>query len=74
VGAALPPEISWEIVDGNLPGMDVVQTATDLIETQRLLGDPVTVIALTVMPGPQLVSAVPISKTLKARFPEVPIV
>ena len=74
VGAALPPHVSWEIIDGNLPGMDVVRTASELVESQRLLGDPVTAIALTVMPGPQLVSAVPISKALKARFPDVPIV
>ena len=74
VGAALPAEISWEIVDGNLPDLDVVQAVSDLVETQRLLGDPVTAIALTVMPGPQLVSAVPTSKALKSRFPEIPMV
>jgi radical SAM superfamily enzyme YgiQ (UPF0313 family) len=74
VGAALPPEVTWEIIDGNLPGMDVVRTASELVESQRLLRDPVTAIALTVMPGPQLVSAVPISKALKARFPDIPIV
>ena len=74
IGAALPPEISWEIVDGNLPGSDVVQSVTDLVERQGLLGDPVKIVALTVMPGPQLVSAVPISKALKGRFPHVPIV
>ncbi|HJP68757.1 MAG TPA: radical SAM protein [Sphingomicrobium sp.] len=74
VGAALPPEVSWEIVDGNLPGMDVVARTTAMIENQQALGDPVTAIALTVMPGPQLVSAVPISKTLKARFPYIPII
>jgi radical SAM superfamily enzyme YgiQ (UPF0313 family) len=74
VGAALPGNISWEIVDGNLPGIDVIGAVSRLIETQRLLGDPVSVIALTVMPGPQLVSAVPISKALKKRFPDIPIV
>src|SRR6185312_7729813 len=74
IGAALAPQMSWEIVDGNLPGMDVVASVFELVETQRLLGDPVTAIALTVMPGPQLVSAVPISKELKARFPNIPII
>jgi len=74
IGAALPPDVSWEIVDGNLPGMDVVRSASERIEAQRIFGDPVTAIALTVMPGPQLVSAVPISKALKARFPDVPII
>jgi len=28
IGAALPPDVSWEIVDGNLPGMDVVRSAS----------------------------------------------
>lgn len=74
IGAALAPDVSWEIVDGNLPGMDVVRSASERIEAQRILGDPVTAIALTVMPGPQLVSAVPISKALKARFPDVAII
>ena len=74
VGAALPPGVSWEIVDGNLPGLDVVRSVSDLVKAQRRLGDPVNVIALTVMPGPQLVSAVPISKALKARFPDIPII
>ncbi|HEX3422616.1 MAG TPA: radical SAM protein [Sphingomicrobium sp.] len=74
VGAALPPEISWEIVDGNLPNMDVVASVSERVENQRLTKDPVTAIALTVMPGPQLVSAVPISKALKERFPDLPII
>jgi anaerobic magnesium-protoporphyrin IX monomethyl ester cyclase len=74
VGAALPADVSWEIVDGNLPGIDVVSKVSSIVETQPSFGDPVTAIALTVMPGPQLVSAVPISKALKARFPTIPIV
>jgi pyruvate-formate lyase-activating enzyme len=74
VGAALPAEVSWEIVDGNLPDMDVVATVSELIEKQRDAGDPVTAIALTVMPGPQLVSAVPISRALKARFADIPMI
>jgi radical SAM superfamily enzyme YgiQ (UPF0313 family) len=74
VGAALPPGVNWEIVDGNLPGADVVARVSALVDEHRRAGDPVKVIALTVMPGPQLVSAVPVSKALKARFPGIPIV
>ena len=74
VGAALPPSVNWEIIDGNLPGADVLSTVCALIDEGRRSGDPVQAIALTVMPGPQLVSAVPISKALKARFPDIPIV
>ena len=70
LGAALPDHVEWAIVDGNLPGMDVTAAVEAL-----LAGRPGRhVIAITVMPGPQLVSAVPLSKTLKARFPQVPIV
>ena len=29
---------------------------------------------MTVMPGPQLVSAVPLAKAVKARFPDLPII
>jgi radical SAM superfamily enzyme YgiQ (UPF0313 family) len=74
VGAALPPGVDWEIVDGNLPGAEVVATVSALVGEHGHSGDPVSIIALTVMPGPQLVSAVPISKALKTRFPEIPIV
>jgi radical SAM superfamily enzyme YgiQ (UPF0313 family) len=74
VGAALPGDVSWEIIDGNLPGIDVVARVASLVEAQQSAGDPVTTIALTVMPGPQLVSAVPVSKAIKARFPHIPIV
>src|SRR4051794_39055124 len=74
VGAALPPEISWEIVDGNRPDIDVLAVICGHVERQADSEDPVQAIALTVMPGPQLVSAVPLSRALKRRFPHMPIV
>lgn len=74
VGAALPPEVSWEIIDENLPGMDVVRSVGALVERQRRGTDAVQLIALTAMPGPQLVSAVRLSKALKRSFPDIPIV
>jgi len=74
VGAALPPERSWEIVDGNLPHMNPLEAISDIVVRQRKGSDPVEAIALTVMPGPQLVSAVPLSRSLKERFPDVFIV
>lgn len=74
IGAALPPDINWEIVDGNLPGIDVLAEIADHVERQAARGDPVRAVALTVMPGPQLVSAVPLSKAIKARFPDLPII
>ncbi len=74
VGAALPPEITWEIIDGNRPGIDVLAAILAHVERQAGGDDPVRMVAMTVMPGPQLVSAVPLSKALKQRCPDLPIV
>jgi len=74
VGAALPEEIGWEIVDENLPGLDAAQRIAEWIEARAHSADPVQLVALTVMPGPQLVSALRISKAVKRAFPHVPIV
>jgi anaerobic magnesium-protoporphyrin IX monomethyl ester cyclase len=71
VGAALPAEVSWCIVDGNLPGSDPLAELTHTIEARRGGPDPVRIVAFTVMPGPQLVSAVPLTREIKARFPDV---
>ncbi len=74
VGAALPDDVNWEIVDGNRPGIDLLTEVGDRIEARRGGPDPVRTVAFTVMPGPQLVSAVPVARGLKERFPELPIV
>src|SRR5690606_12793419 len=44
------------------------------VEAGEASGDPVRAVALSVMPGPQLVSAVPLSRAVKERFPRLPIV
>jgi len=74
IGAALPAGESWHIVDGNLPDADPLTELVERVERARDTSDPVTVIAFTVMPGPQLVSAVPLARALKARCPDVQIV
>lgn len=74
IGAALPEGTDWEILDGNLPGIDLLARAAAMIDARAATQDPVRAIALTVMPGPQLVSAVPLSKALKARYPDIPII
>jgi len=74
VGAALPEHVSWEIVDGNRPNADPLAEITAHVERGRGGADPVRIIAFTVMPGPQLVSAVPLTRAVKARFPELQIV
>ena len=74
VGAALPEHVQWEIVDGNRPGADPLAEIAAHVERRRGSGDPVRVVAFTVMPGPQLVSAVPLTRAVRARFPELQIV
>jgi Radical SAM superfamily/B12 binding domain len=74
IGAALPQDEEWEIVDGNLPGIDVAQCISDLVVAHSIMADPVRAIAFTVMPGPQFANAVPLAKAVKARNPGIPIV
>jgi len=74
IGAALPDDVSWEIVDGNKPDADPLAEIVAHVERQRGGADPVRIVAFTVMPGPQLASAVPLTRALKARCPEVQIV
>lgn len=74
IGAALPAGEPWEIVDGNLPGADVVAEVSARIDAARSAGDAVRAVAFTVMPGPQLVNAVPAARAIKARYPDVPMV
>jgi len=74
IGAALPPDETWEVVDGNLPGLDVARRISDLVAERSHSADPVRAIAFTVMPGPQFANAVPLTKTVKACHPDIPIV
>ena len=74
LGASLPSGASWEIVDGNLEGSDPAVEAAARITELSGTSDPVKLVAMTVMPGPQLLSAVPVARTLKERFPSLPIV
>ncbi len=74
IGAALPEDVSWEIVDGNKPDADPLAEIVAHVERQRGSADPVRVVAFTVMPGPQLVSAVPLARALRASYPDVQIV
>ena len=62
VGATLPATIDWQIVDENKPDIDVPAEIASIVAARAGTHDPVELIALTVMPGPQLVSAVRLSK------------
>ena len=74
LAAALPESETWEVLDGNLEGGDPLADASGRIAARSDADDPVKMVAMTVMPGPQLLSAVPVARTLKERFPGVPIV
>jgi anaerobic magnesium-protoporphyrin IX monomethyl ester cyclase len=74
IGAALGDREEWEIVDGNMPDLDVSARISQYATARRGTADPVRAIAFTVMPGPQLANAVPLTKEIKARHPEIPIV
>lgn len=74
VGAALPADTRWEIVDGNRPGIDPLGEIVARVDAARGGPDPVRAVAFTVMPGPQLLSAVPLTHHVRARCPDVAIV
>lgn len=74
IGALLPEGEDWTIVDGNMPGIDLVSRISGHVATAVDTIDPVRAIAFTVMPGPQLANAVPLTKEIKRRHPGIPIV
>src|ERR1017187_4421752 len=68
LAAVLEGRRPWRIVDGNLDP-DAVATAL------RILGGaPHALVGVTVMPGPQVATAIEISLAIRAAFPAVPIV
>ena len=68
IASLLDGEFPYVIVDANVEAD--VQARVEAIHVQT----PVTVLAFTVMPGPQLSHAVRLSRALKHRFPGVPLV
>lgn len=74
IGAAIPSGETWEIVDGNMPDLDVPARIADIVDARRGTTDPVHAIAFTVMPGPQLANAVPLTKAVKTRHSDIPII
>ena len=74
IGTTIPEGEEWEIVDGNRPDIDAAASITGFVETRRGTADPVRAIAFSVMPGPQLANAVPLTKKIKARHPDIPVI
>jgi radical SAM superfamily enzyme YgiQ (UPF0313 family) len=69
LGAVFEGKYPWRLVDGNLD-RNAGQTLLDTIER-----DPgIKYLLVTVMPGPQLMQAVPHTRAVKARFPHVTVV
>ncbi len=65
LAAVLEGREEFEIVDGNIDA--------DPLGTIAALG-PVEMLAVSVMPGPQMVAAIDLCKAFRARYPQVPIV
>ncbi len=68
LGAVLEGREEYAIVDGNVDP-DPTRTICELIART-----PVEMLGVTVMPGPQMVAALEPCRTVRARFPQVPIV
>lgn len=67
IGAVLEAKYDYTIVDGNVE-QDVLQALRAEIQSGA------NVLAITVMPGPQLVRAVPHTRALKQEFPALTVV
>ena len=68
LGAMLEGREEYAIVDGNLP-------EDPRAPIERLMRErPARMLAVTVMPGPQMVAAIPVCRWFKQAYPGVPIV
>jgi anaerobic magnesium-protoporphyrin IX monomethyl ester cyclase len=68
LAAVLEGREGYSIVDGNVVPHPLA-TISDLVQTQE-----VELLAVSVMPGPQMVAAMETSRAVRARFPKLPIV
>ena len=68
LGAVLEGREDFEIVDGNVDADPLASLS--LIMSER----PAELLGVSVMPGPQMVAAIELSKGFRARYPKVPIV
>jgi radical SAM superfamily enzyme YgiQ (UPF0313 family) len=71
LAAVLEGKEDWALVDGNIvrdPGSEIIARLSTAGSREM------TVLAVTVMPGPQLSQAVPVCKAVRAALPNIPIV
>lgn len=67
IAAVIEADYDSEIIDGNL----IADPATHIIERARKVN--AKLLAVTVMPGPQLTQAVPVCRQIKAALPDLKI-
>lgn len=65
IAASITPKYDWVIVDGNIES-DPVATITSYLNS----GD-FTVFGCTVMPGPQLRQAIPVTRMISEKYPHI---
>ena len=71
LAAVLEAREPWTLVDGNL----VADPASAIVERlSRVPRSELTLLAVTVMPGPQVAQAVKVCRAVRAALPHVPIV
>jgi len=68
LGSVIEGKYDYEILDGNL-AVDPLPVLSRIISERN-----VDIFGVTVMPGPQLQQAIPISKKLKEQFPAITII
>jgi radical SAM superfamily enzyme YgiQ (UPF0313 family) len=68
LGAVLEGKTDYEIVDGNVDP-DPASTIDRIVQFQR-----VDALCVSLMPGPQMVAAIGLSKWFRSRYPNIPVV
>ncbi len=68
LGAELEGRYPYEIVDGNF------ESDAETVLAQRMEASDARYLAITVMPGPQLGQAIPLTESFRRRFPDLVIV
>ncbi len=68
LGAELEGRYPYQIVDGNF------ESDAETVLAQRIEASDTRYLAITVMPGPQLGQAIPLTESLRRRFPELVVI
>ncbi|MCO4762525.1 MAG: B12-binding domain-containing radical SAM protein [Myxococcales bacterium] len=74
IGALLEGRHDYEIIDGNLLGLPSLPGDTIELLSRQIHRTGADILAVTVMPGPQLQDAVPLCAALKRRHPGLKVI